>query len=160
MLPLGVSQIDGGTRIGVGAYRQSLRANAMPDQEQFSIGDDRTLDNIVAQTCDMGYIPSFCTACYRAGRTGEHFMKVAKSKFVHNYCVPNALFTLKEYLLDYASPGETRAKGRPPFAGGSSSFAASLPRQDRLDAQPDRGRRAGPAAVGGDHALSSGCQWV
>lgn len=58
----------------------------------------------------MGFVPSFCTACYRAGRTGDHFMKVAKSKFVHNYCIPNAIFTLKEYLLDYASP-EARAKG-------------------------------------------------
>ena len=58
----------------------------------------------------MGNIPSFCTSCYRAGRTGEHFMKVAKSKFVHNYCIPNAMFTLKEYLIDYATP-ETKAKG-------------------------------------------------
>ena len=58
----------------------------------------------------MGAIPSFCTACYRAGRTGEQFMKVAKSRFVHNYCIPNAIFTLKEYLLDYATP-ETKAKG-------------------------------------------------
>ena len=110
MLNFGVSQIDAGTRIGVGAYAASEKANAMPDQEQFSIGDDRSLDGVVQEVCDMGAIPSFCTACYRAGRTGEQFMKVAKSRFVHNYCIPNAIFTLKEYLLDYATP-ETKAKG-------------------------------------------------
>lgn len=110
VIPFGVSQIDAGTRIGVGAYAQSKSANQLPDKEQFSIGDSRTLDSVVMEICDMHFIPSFCTACYRAGRTGEQFMKVAKSKFVHNFCIPNAIFTLKEYLLDYAS-NETRAKG-------------------------------------------------
>lgn len=110
VIPLGVSQIDAGTRIGVGAYAQSKQANELPDKEQFSIGDARTLDNVVKEVCDMGNIPSFCTACYRAGRTGEQFMKVAKSKFVHNYCIPNAIFTFKEYLLDYATE-ETKVKG-------------------------------------------------
>jgi 2-iminoacetate synthase len=110
VIPLGVSQIDAGTRIGVGAYAQSKRANQLPGKEQFAIGDSRTLDQVVQGICDMECIPSFCTACYRAGRTGEQFMKVAKSRFVHNYCIPNALFTLREYLLDYA-PEETRAKG-------------------------------------------------
>lgn len=110
VIPLGVSQIDAGTRIGVGAYMKSKKANELPDAEQFSIADSRTLDNVVEQICDMNCIPSFCTACYRAGRTGEEFMKVAKSRFVHNFCIPNAIFTLKEYLLDYASE-ETRRKG-------------------------------------------------
>jgi 2-iminoacetate synthase len=110
VIPLGVSQIDAGTRIGVGAYAKSKSANQLPDKEQFSIGDSRSLDDVVKEVCSMNCIPSFCTACYRAGRTGEHFMKVAKSKFVHNFCVPNAIFTLKEYLLDYAS-AETREKG-------------------------------------------------
>lgn len=110
VIPFGVSQIDAGTRIGVGAYVKSKSANALPEHEQFSIGDDRSLDGVVKEICDMSFIPSFCTACYRAGRTGEQFMKVAKSKFVHNYCIPNAIFTLKEYLLDYASD-ETRQKG-------------------------------------------------
>lgn len=110
VIPFGVSQIDAGTRIGVGAYSQSKSANQLPDKEQFSIGDSRTLDSVVREICNMNYIPSFCTACYRAGRTGEQFMKVAKSKFVHNFCIPNAIFTLKEYLLDYAS-NETRARG-------------------------------------------------
>ena len=103
VIPLGVSQIDAGTRIGVGAYAKSKSANQLPDKEQFTIGDSRSLDDVVAEICDMHCIPSFCTACYRLGRTGEQFMKVAKSRFVHNYCIPNAIFTLKEYLLDYAS---------------------------------------------------------
>lgn len=110
VIPLGVSQIDAGTRIGVGAYVKSKKANELPDAEQFSIGDSRTLDDVVGEICDMHCIPSFCTACYRAGRTGEEFMKVAKSRFVHNFCIPNAIFTLKEYLLDYAT-AETKAKG-------------------------------------------------
>lgn len=110
VIPLGVSQIDAGTRIGVGAYALSKKANELPDKEQFSIGDSRTLDNVIGEICSTGNIPSLCTACYRAGRTGEHFMKVAKSKFVHNFCIPNAILTLKEYLLDYASP-ETKEKG-------------------------------------------------
>ncbi|NCC86434.1 MAG: [FeFe] hydrogenase H-cluster radical SAM maturase HydG [Clostridia bacterium] len=110
VIPLGVSQIDAGTRIGVGAYSKSKEANTLPDKEQFSICDSRSLDDVVKEICDMGNIPSFCTSCYRAGRTGEEFMKVAKSKFVHNFCIPNAIFTLKEYLLDYASE-ETRNKG-------------------------------------------------
>lgn len=110
VIPLGVSQIDAGTRIGVGAYSKSKEANELPDKEQFSICDPRSLDDVVKEICDMGNIPSFCTACYRAGRTGEEFMKVAKSRFVHNFCIPNAIFTFKEYLLDYASE-ETKAKG-------------------------------------------------
>lgn len=110
VLKLGVSQIDAGTRIGVGAYAQSKKANALPDKEQFTIEDPRTLDDVVREICEMGDIPSFCTACYRAGRTGEQFMKVAKSRFVHNFCIPNAISTLKEYLLDYATD-ETRKIG-------------------------------------------------
>jgi len=103
VLPLGVSQIDAGTRIGVGSYVASKKANTTPDKEQFTIEDSRSLDDVVKEICEMKAIPSFCTACYRAGRTGEQFMKVAKSKFVYNYCIPNAIFTLKEYALDYAS---------------------------------------------------------
>ena len=110
VIPFGVSQIDAGTRIGVGSYAKSMMANQLPDKEQFTINDSRSLDGVVQEICDMNFIPSFCTACYRAGRTGEQFMKVAKSKFVHNFCIPNAIFTLKEYLLDYAS-AETKAKG-------------------------------------------------
>jgi 2-iminoacetate synthase len=109
VIALGVSQIDAGSRIGVGGYRKSV-ANQFPEKEQFSLGDTRCLDDVIRETCSMESIPSFCTACYRAGRVGEEFMKVAKSSFVHNYCVPNAIFTFKEYLLDYASE-ETRKIG-------------------------------------------------
>lgn len=109
VIPLGVSQIDAGTRIGVGGYRQSM-GNMLPDKEQFQLGDTRSLDDVIRETCGMDSLPSFCTACYRAGRTGEHFMEVAKSSFVYHFCMPNAILTLKEYLLDYASD-ETRTVG-------------------------------------------------
>lgn len=109
VLPLGVTQIDAGTRIGVGGYRQSV-GNMLPDKEQFQLGDTRGLDQVIYETCKLGNFPSFCTACYRAGRTGEDFMAVAKSSFVHNFCMPNAILTLKEYLLDYASD-ETKKVG-------------------------------------------------
>lgn len=109
VIPLGVSQIDAGSRIGVGGYNQS-KGNMLPDKEQFQLGDTRSLDDVIRETCEMDSLPSFCTACYRAGRTGEHFMEVAKSSFVHNFCMPNAILTLKEYLLDYASD-ETRKTG-------------------------------------------------
>jgi 2-iminoacetate synthase len=109
VIPLGISQIDAGSRIGVGGYREAV-ANAMPDKEQFQLGDTRSLDDVIRETCLAGDIPSLCTACYRKGRTGEHFMGLAKAKFVHNFCMPNAICTLKEYLLDYAGP-ETRQAG-------------------------------------------------
>jgi 2-iminoacetate synthase len=109
VIPLGISQIDAGSRIGVGGYQESA-ANLMPDKEQFQLGDTRPLSAVVLETCRAGCIPSFCTACYRSGRTGEHFMELAKTGFVHNFCIPNALCTLKEYLLDYADP-ETRLEG-------------------------------------------------
>lgn len=108
VIPLGISQIDAGSRIGVGGYQQA--ANAMPDKEQFQLGDSRSLDDVIREICLTGNVPSFCTACYRKGRTGEQFMGLAKSSFVHNFCMPNAICTLKEYLLDYASP-ETREAG-------------------------------------------------
>lgn len=103
VLELGVSQIDAGTRIGVGGYSAS-EGNAFPDKEQFSLGDVRPLDEVVRTICETGNIASFCTACYRMGRTGEEFMGLAKSRFVHHFCIPNAIFTLKEYALDHASP--------------------------------------------------------
>jgi 2-iminoacetate synthase len=109
VLELGVSQIDAGTRIGLGGYAKS-EGNALPDKEQFSLGDVRSLDEVVRDVCETGNIASFCTACYRMGRTGEEFMGIAKSRFVHHFCIPNAIFTLKEYLLDYAEPA-TRETG-------------------------------------------------
>ena len=93
----------------MGGYKKS-KGNMLPDKEQFQLGDIRSLDDVIRETCEMDSLPSFCTACYRAGRTGECFMEVAKSSFVHNYCMPNAILTLKEYLLDYAA-AETKETG-------------------------------------------------
>jgi 2-iminoacetate synthase len=109
LIDFGVSQIDGGTHIEIGGYSESKSQQDL-DREQFRIGDTRPLDDIVGELLDMGEIPSYCTACYRQGRTGEHFMEFAIPGFIKRYCTPNALLTLKEYMIDYASP-EVRAKG-------------------------------------------------
>ena len=104
VLALGVSQISGGSRTSVGGYvKEETTA-------QFDVSDNRTLDEVVNWLLELGYIPSFCTACYREGRTGDRFMKLVKSGQIANCCQPNALMTLKEYLEDYASP-DTKAKG-------------------------------------------------
>jgi 2-iminoacetate synthase len=108
VLDLGISQISGASRTSVGGYAEDDREK---DTAQFDIADNRTLDEVVKWLMELGYIPSFCTACYRAGRTGERFMKICKSGKIQDCCTPNALLTLKEYLLDYASP-ETRELGR------------------------------------------------
>ena len=108
VLDLGISQISGGSRTSVGGYVEEE-----PEEEnsaQFDVSDRRSLDQVVNWLLDLGYIPSFCTACYREGRTGDRFMKLVKSGQIANCCQPNALMTLKEYLIDYASP-DTLAKG-------------------------------------------------
>lgn len=107
VLRLGVSQISGGSRTTVGGYTEQERPT---DTEQFDVSDQRTLDEVVRWLMELGYIPSFCTACYREGRTGDRFMALCKSGQIQNCCHPNALLTLKEYLTDYASE-ETRAIG-------------------------------------------------
>ena len=102
VLPLGVSQISGASKTSVGGYAQE---NVHHDvSEQFDISDTRTLDEVVRWLMELGYIPSFCTACYREGRTGDRFMSLCKSGQIQNCCHPNALMTLKEFLMDYASP--------------------------------------------------------
>lgn len=100
VLRLGVSQISGGSRTTVGGYTEQERPT---DTEQFDVSDQRTLDEVVRWLMELGYIPSFCTACYREGRTGDRFMALCKSGQIQNCCHPNALLTLKEYLTDYAS---------------------------------------------------------
>ncbi len=100
-LELGVSQIDAGSSIGVGSYSQ--KDQEIIKKSQFVLGDTRSLDDVVKELAQNGYIPSFCTACYRAGRTGQHFMEFAIPGFVKEFCTPNALLTLKEYLTDYAT---------------------------------------------------------
>ncbi len=112
VLKLGVTQISGGSKTSVGGYAKSESRESMEseDSRQFEVSDTRTLDEIVGWLLGQGYIPSFCTACYREGRTGDRFMSLLKSGQIVNCCAPNALMTLKEYLMDYASP-ETREVG-------------------------------------------------
>lgn len=100
IIRLGVSQISGGSRTSVGGYCEEERPH---DTEQFDVSDNRTLDEVVNWLMTAGYIPSFCTACYREGRTGDRFMSLCKSGQIQNCCHPNALMTLKEFLMDYAS---------------------------------------------------------
>lgn len=108
VLRLGVSQISGGSKTSVGGYAEPEPDDAK--SEQFDVNDTRTLDEVVKWLMELGYIPSFCTACYREGRTGDRFMSLCKSGQIQNCCHPNALMTLKEYLMDYASP-TTKAIG-------------------------------------------------
>ncbi len=110
VMEFGVSQIDAGTRIELAGYAKSGSDQEMR-REQFQIGDMRSLDEIIQDLLKNGYIPSFCTACYRKGRTGEQFMEFAIPGFIERLCTPNAILTLQEYLEDYASP-ETRAAGQ------------------------------------------------
>lgn len=106
VLHLGVSQISGASRTSVGGYADPEPEDAQ--SEQFELSDRRSLDEIVRWLMNLGYIPSFCTACYREGRTGDRFMSLCKSGQILNCCHPNALMTLKEYLMDYASPDTRR----------------------------------------------------
>ena len=108
LLNLGISQISGGSKTSVGGY-----FNPMPEKEesaQFDISDRRPLDEVLRWLMQLGYLPSFCTACYGSGRTGDRFMEICKKQQIHNFCHPNAIMTLKEYLEDYASE-ETRKVG-------------------------------------------------
>lgn len=108
LLKLGISQVSGGSKTSVGGY-----FNPMPEKDesaQFDVSDRRPLDEVIKWLMELGYLPSFCTACYGSGRTGERFMEICKSQQIQNFCHPNAIMTLKEYLEDYASPA-TKAVG-------------------------------------------------
>jgi 2-iminoacetate synthase len=102
VMEFGVSQIDAGTRIELAGYTKKSEQEL--NKEQFSIGDTRSMDEILRELLENDYIPSFCTSCYRQGRTGEQFMEFAIPGFIEKFCTPNALLTLEEYLLDYAEP--------------------------------------------------------
>ncbi len=102
VMAFGISQIDAGSRIELGGYTEAGDMQCM-EREQFQLGDIRPLDDVMRELAADGYIPSFCTACYRLGRTGEHFMEYAIPGFIQNMCTPNALTTLMEYMTDYAS---------------------------------------------------------
>ncbi len=104
----GVSQIDAGSRIELGGYTEVGDAQVM-EKEQFSLGDVRSLDEVIRELIETDYLPSFCTSCYRSGRTGEHFMEFAVPGFIKRFCTPNALCTLEEYVLDYGSPETQKA---------------------------------------------------
>lgn len=108
LLHLGVSQISGGSKTSVGGYFEPMPEK--DDSAQFDVSDRRPLDEVIRWLMELGYLPSFCTACYGSGRTGDRFMEICKEQQIHNFCHPNAIMTLKEYLEDYASP-ETKAIG-------------------------------------------------
>lgn len=113
LLSIGVSQISAGSCTGVGGYKEEYGGDVYSEKlntAQFEVDDHRSPDQVVQSVCASGYIPSFCTACYRRGRTGDRFMSLAKSGEIGDICQPNAILTFKEYLMDYASP-ETRAAG-------------------------------------------------
>jgi len=109
-MAFGVSQIDGGTKLELGGYSASKNAEQNLNREQFKINDERSLADVIDELIENDYIPSFCTACYRLGRTGEHFMEFSVPGFIKRYCTPNAILTLSEYIVDYASP-ELAEKG-------------------------------------------------
>jgi len=109
-MAFGVSQIDGGTKLELGGYAASKNGIQDLNREQFRINDERSLADVINELIENDYIPSFCTACYRLGRTGEHFMEFSVPGFIKRYCTPNAILTLSEYIVDYASP-ELAVKG-------------------------------------------------
>jgi len=110
LIQYGVSQIDGGTKIELGSYAKTLNGKQNLNKEQFKLNDERSLSEIVNELLESEMIPSFCTACYRVGRTGEHFMEFSVPGFIKKFCTPNAILTLAEYLIDYADE-ETAEKG-------------------------------------------------
>jgi 2-iminoacetate synthase len=127
LIEVGVSQMSAGSRTYPGAYQDPNYDR--PEVQQFCVGDSRSLDEVIRSVVtEHGFVPSWCTACYRLGRTGEHFMELAKKGFIQQFCLPNGLLTFKEYLEDYASPG-TREAGEAMIARELESF-------------PDAGRKA------------------
>jgi len=110
VLQYGCSQIDAGTKIEMGAYAEEKSGVQNLNKEQFLINDERSLSEVIDELLENDYIPSFCTACYRRGRTGEHFMEFSVPGFIKRYCTPNAILTLSEYIVDYANNG-TAEKG-------------------------------------------------
>ncbi len=110
VIQFGVSQIDGGTKLELGSYSDSVNEDQDLNKEQFQINDNRSLNEIIDELVSNDFLPSFCTACYRRGRTGEHFMEFSVPGFIKRFCSPNAMLTLAEYLEDYA-PADTKKKG-------------------------------------------------
>jgi 2-iminoacetate synthase len=117
---LGVSQISAGSRTNPGGYAEG---EDIEDEAQFSLGDHRSLDEVIYDVAKLGYIPSFCTGCYRLGRTGQDFMDMAKPGLIKQHCDPNALSTFLEYLLDYGSEKTT--------AAGEALIAETIEKMDK-----------------------------
>jgi 2-iminoacetate synthase len=129
LVQFGVSQIDGGSNIGVGAYAGKVADSFA--RSQFRLGDDRPLDQVIRELCHANLLPSFCTSCYRMGRTGQHFMEFAVPGFVKQFCTPNAVLTLQEYIEDYATP-ETRAAAERQVARELERLPDGPPKRDLL----------------------------
>ena len=110
VMQYGVSQIDGGTKLELGSYSDSRNEEQNLNREQFRINDPRSLSEVIDELLVNDYLPSFCTSCYRMGRTGEHFMEFSVPGFIKRFCTPNAILTLAEYICDYGT-GETTLKG-------------------------------------------------
>lgn len=146
VLGFGVSQIDAGTNIDLGGYAEQGDATVVEqhlDKSQFEIGDKRSLDEMVSTLVDNGYVPSFCTSCYRQGRTGEVFMEYAIPGFIQKLCTPNAITTFQEYLCDHASPA-VRARGEAMIAGEVERIADPGVKKvvvERLHQIRDQGKR-------------------
>jgi 2-iminoacetate synthase len=104
-MQFGVSQIDGGTKLELGSYSESKNEDQNLNREQFKINDARSLSEVIDELLTNDYLPSFCTSCYRMGRTGEHFMEFSVPGFIKRFCTPNAILTLSEYICDYANDG-------------------------------------------------------
>lgn len=132
VLKLGISQISGGSKTSVGGYAKPEAENER--SEQFEVEDTRSLDEVINWLMRLGYVPSFCTACYRSGRTGDRFMELCKAKQIHNCCHPNALMTLEEFITDYAS-AETKAVGEKLIEQELKTFPPKLAEaiRERLD---------------------------
>ncbi len=143
-IALGISQISSGSCTGVGGYHKDIEKGAPGAQGQFQVEDHRTTDEMLSSVCRSGYLPSFCTACYRQGRTGDRFMALAKTGEIQNICQPNAILTFKEFLVDYASK-ETREIGEAVIAEHLRSIPNPKTREKtRQRLEKDRRRRAGP----------------
>lgn len=134
VIKLGISQVSAGSCTGVGGYMENKQgaAGQQGEKPQFEVSDHRSPEEIILGLCQDGYVPSYCTACYREGRTGDRFMRLAKSGQIHNICQPNSLLTFKEYLLDYADE-TTRTLGEEIIRKGLEDIPKEAARKATID---------------------------
>lgn len=143
LVNVGISQLSAGSCTGVGGYHLEKSGDCLfKEAPQFAVDDHRSINEIITSICRSGYIPSFCTACYRSGRTGDRFMSLAKTGQIQNVCQPNAILTFKEFLMDYATP-ETRLVGEETIASHLQLVASSAVRKkaERVLEQIEQGQR-------------------